>query len=507
MSNSDAARRCIAIFSLALALILPLASQAFQVPGREPITLVQRPAAGFVGLATQGPFDQPTLVGSHAQYTAIFGAQGATPELRYLDQAVKAFFDNLGTTLYVVRASSTSSDDLLGTPGVPAGLATLAAIEDISLVAVPGITNAAVQAALVTHCEQLERFCLLDANSVSSVSSVLAQRTLLENATGHGALFFPWVRVAQAGGQPDLDAPPSGFAAGIYTRDQIWDSPAGLDAQLIGGNGLTYALNSTELGQLNSAGVNGIRFLSGQGDLLWGARTLSDDASLRYVAVRRTLSALRISLEQGLVWTLYEPNNVLLWDKITEDADNFLYDLYTQGAFQGTSPTDAYFSQCGLDSTMTQQDILDGTVRVRVGFAPLAPAEFVVLDVALERANLDSDGDGLLDVDEDANGNRATDAGETNPYNADSDYDGVDDGVEDANRNGTTDNGETNPLNPDSDGDGLSDGFELYGSGTNPGTADAVYTDQTLPPAGDLDSDGDTDLGDLLLLQQQLLGQ
>jgi uncharacterized protein len=174
--------------------------------------------------------------------------------------------------------------------------------------------------------------------------------------------------------------------AGIYARTDVqrgvWKSPAGLDASLVGVSKLAVPMTDEENGLLNPLGINCLRTFPVFGSVVWGARTLrgADDYAdeYKYVPVRRTALFIEESLFRGLKWVVFEENDEPLWAQIRLNVGAFLHNLFRQGAFQGASPRDAYFVRCDK-STTTQNDINLGIVNIVVGFAPLKPAEFVVI--------------------------------------------------------------------------------------------------------------------------------
>jgi phage tail sheath protein FI len=179
---------------------------------------------------------------------------------------------------------------------------------------------------------------------------------------------------------------PSGTMAGVYARTDsnrgVWKAPAGTDATLNGVIDLAAPLNDRENGTFNPKGVNALRSFPAYGRVAWGARTLKgSDAQAdeyKYVPVRRTALFLEESLYRGTQWVVFEPNDEALWAQIRLNVGAFLQGLFRQGAFQGRTPREAYFVKCDRETT-TQNDINLGIVNILVGFAPLKPAEFVVL--------------------------------------------------------------------------------------------------------------------------------
>jgi len=164
----------------------------------------------------------------------------------------------------------------------------------------------------------------------------------------------------------------------------VWKAPAGTDAALNGVAGLQVPLTDAENGLLNPLGINCLRTLPVFGNVVWGARTLDGDSrrgsEWKYVPVRRMALFLEETLYRNTQWVVFEPNDEPLWAQIRLNIGAFLQGLFRQGAFQGTSPRDAYFVKCDKETT-TPDDVNLGRVNVLVGFAPLRPAEFVVLQI------------------------------------------------------------------------------------------------------------------------------
>lgn len=180
---------------------------------------------------------------------------------------------------------------------------------------------------------------------------------------------------------------PAGAAAGIFARTDasrgVWKAPAGTSATVTGLVGLTAKLNDARNGTANLAGINCFRDFPPTGTVLWGSRTLRGAQALadafKYVPVRRLSLYVYESIRRGLQWAVFEPNDDTLWATIRDRVDDFMTNLMRQGAFQGTTKKEAFFVKCGLGDTMTAQDIDNGVCNVQIGFAPVKPAEFVVL--------------------------------------------------------------------------------------------------------------------------------
>ena len=208
-------------------------------------------------------------------------------------------------------------------------------------------------------------------------------------------LYYPGVRAANPFFNADTNptasktllVAPSAYAAGLWTKTDgrrgVWKAPAGVETRLIGAAGLEYIVEDGEQGQLNPLGVNCFRKIPSFGPVLWGSRTLSTkaDPEWRYVPVRRTAIFIEQSIYNGIQWAVFEPNDHPLWSSLRANIGAFMNGLFRAGAFQGKTADDAYFVRCNLGDTMTQGDIDRGQVIVIVGFAPLKPAEFVIVRI------------------------------------------------------------------------------------------------------------------------------
>jgi phage tail sheath protein FI len=256
--------------------------------------------------------------------------------------------------------------------------------------------NAAAQVATnaTSLCTLRRAFYILDPPQQDGDRDTLTgiQTWLSNNATlrsRNAALYFPRLDLADPlnGFRTRITAP-SGTIAGLYARTDanrgVWKAPAGTEANLVGIPSLEYKLTDGENGALNPLAINCLRVFPVFGPVCWGARTLfgadqqADD--YKYVPVRRFALFLEESLYRGTKWVVFEPNDEPLWAQIRLNIGAFMQSLFRQGAFQGTSPKDAYFVKCDNETT-TQTDINNGIVNIVVGFAPLKPAEFVILKI------------------------------------------------------------------------------------------------------------------------------
>jgi phage tail sheath protein FI len=276
----------------------------------------------------------------------------------------------------------------LGKVSVENGL--LDRIDLFNLLCVPGETKDTTIQELQDFCRNRRAFLIADCARENDFGDV---QNGPGNITGddaiNAAFYFPWVLA------PDKlqenrprEFPPCGFIAGIYARTDatrgVWKAPAGTEASLTGVIGVKPEKNLTdsENGVLNPQAVNCIRTFPVYGTIVWGARTLQGNdergSEWKYIPVRRTALYIEESLYRALKWVVFEPNDEPLWAQIRLNVGAFMHNLFRQGAFQGMTPKDAYFVKCDKETT-TQNDVNLGIVNIHVGFAPLKPAEFVII--------------------------------------------------------------------------------------------------------------------------------
>jgi phage tail sheath protein FI len=223
------------------------------------------------------------------------------------------------------------------------------------------------------------RFAILDPPPSLDPQALLQFSTQLRSV--HAALYWPWLQVFAADADDALDTvPPSGAIAGIYARVDrargVHKPPA--NEILRGVAGFEQAVSEEQQSALNLQGICVLRFFTGKGHLVWGARTLGEDPEWRYVPVRRLADFLRASLERGLQWVVFEPNGEPLWLQVRARVEEFLLAQWRNGALIGNKPEQAFFVRCDR-GTMSQTDLDAGRLVLEYGFAPLRPAEFVVV--------------------------------------------------------------------------------------------------------------------------------
>lgn len=268
------------------------------------------------------------------------------------------------------------------------GFSALDIIRDVNIVSVPGNGDADVVDFGSNYCAvRGDCFFIGDTKKDDdTMEEAQAFITSLGVKTSYAAVYFPWLKVSDPTGQSaePIAVPPSGFVAGMYARIDakrgVWKAPAGTEANIGGAVGLLTDITDVQQDFLNPIGMNVIRTFPASGRVIWGSRTLAtkSDPEYRYVPVRRTAIYLEQSIYAGIQWAVFEPNDEDLWASLRMNIGAFMMLQFRAGAFQGKSAKDAFFVKCDNETT-TQGDIDSGVVNILVGFAPLKPAEFVIL--------------------------------------------------------------------------------------------------------------------------------
>ena len=291
-----------------------------------------------------------------------------------------------------------TADDFIGDAASRTGMAGLEAIEEVRLLVAPDVmagydgSDAAkdrvkmIQTAMIAHCESLKyRFAILDTPPGLSAQQAQEWRLAVNFDTSFAALYYPWIRVADlsGGGSTSKLIPPGGHMAGIYNRTDsergVHKAPA--NEVVRGAIDLELRLSKGEQDTLNPIGVNCIRTFPGRGIRVWGGRTLSSDGSWRYVNVRRLFIMAEASLDVGLQWVVFEPNDRMLWARVRRDVTSFLRTLWLGGALFGSTPDEAFYVKC--DDELNPPEIRDlGQLIIEVGMAPVKPAEFVIFRIS-----------------------------------------------------------------------------------------------------------------------------
>ena len=279
---------------------------------------------------------------------------------------------------------------------------------DINIICLPGQNwttdssgNSIIQKA-IGHAEKMKnRMVIVDPPSTHELDNPKKVKDMELPSQTYCVVYYPWVEAANqfyhAERYPGLPkkvlVPPSGYAAGMWAKIDgkrgVWKAPAGMETGLLGLAGLEYKVEDDEQDSLNPWGINCLRSMPGAGKVIWGTRTRATkaDPEWRYVPVRRTAIMIEQSIYGGIQWAVFEPNDHRLWSALRGNIGGFMNGLFRVGAFQGEKASDAYFVRCGLGDTMTQAEIDAGQVIVIVGFAPLKPAEFVIVRIQ-QKVNL-----------------------------------------------------------------------------------------------------------------------
>ena len=295
-----------------------------------------------------------------------------------------------------------SPDDLLGLNASPddvtkkaTGLEALGEIDDIAIVALPDggayadeVNSLAAADRLIGHAERLRyRIAVVDGRQNSSMTEIRRFRGQFDSK--YAALYHPWVeildptqRAAQGAPPQRLLLPPSGFVTGIYARSDIQRGvhKAPANEVVMGLTKFELNINKARQDVLNPEGINALRFFEGRGNRVWGARTLSSDPEWKYVNVRRLFIFMEHSIDKSTQWAVFEPNNDRLWRNIRQTIEDFLLNLWSDGALIGEKPEKAYFVHCDR-TTMTQNDLDNGRLICLIGVSPTKPAEFVIFRI------------------------------------------------------------------------------------------------------------------------------
>jgi len=248
--------------------------------------------------------------------------------------------------------------------------------------------------AAAKYCEDRRAMFLVDPSqswkNKEDAKKAIEPTNTVGTESANAALFFPRLKMPNPQRDNQLeDFVPCGAVAGIFARTDsargVWKAPAGLDANLVGMPRLTVSLTDAENGELNPLGINCLRVMPAVGPVVWGSRTLKGNdrfgSQWKYIPVRRMALHIEESLYRNTQWVVFEPNDEPLWAQIRLNIGAFMHNLFRQGAFQGKTPQEAYFVKCDKETT-TQDDINRGIVNILVGFAPLRPAEFVVIKIS-----------------------------------------------------------------------------------------------------------------------------
>jgi uncharacterized protein len=381
--------------------------------GARSIQGVGTTTAAFVGRAplVDAHLNEAVAINGWAQFLKEY----ARPDSRgtALSRAVYGFFLNGGRRCFIVNIGN--SPRLTGGTRRREGLAVLEEVSEVAMVAAPGFSDTGSLDALLSHAEKMkDRFALLDSPEDVEDIAQLTRIALMEpppgpakaegakegeppreggrpprglrprmSDRGFGAFYYPWITVEDPMTGERVNVPPSGHIAGIYARTDVTRGvhKAPANEVVFGAGNLVRHITPEEQAELNSNGVNCIRYFPSRGIRVWGARTVADAASeWRYVNVRRLFNFVEESISLGTGWTVFEPNDPTLWGNIRRDVGAFLLRLWRSGALLGRTPDQAFFVQC--DEQTNPPEVIDaGQVVALIGLAPVKPAEFIIFRI------------------------------------------------------------------------------------------------------------------------------
>ncbi|MCC2668339.1 MAG: putative tail sheath protein [Armatimonadetes bacterium] len=340
----------------------------------------------LTGTGVPGPTGADVIGAAQADEFLPLGTAGGTAGFDGLEPSSDAWRNTAGSA--AIRGSEAVRTGLFALENIAPRIFNLLCTP--SAASLNAASHAAVVTAAAAYCRRKRAFLLVDVppevSTLALMDAWMATNDGLRDT--NAAVYFPRLQIADPLNENrPRDVSPSGTMAGIYARTDVargvWKAPAGIDAVLRGAD-VGVKMNDLENGALNPLGVNALRTFPIYGPIVWGARTMEGADQIasewKYVPVRRTALFIEESLSQGLKWVVFEPNDEPLWAQIRQNVGSFLQGLFRQGAFQGATPREAYFVRCGRDTTTaTDQDL--GIVNIVVGFAPLKPAEFVVVKI------------------------------------------------------------------------------------------------------------------------------
>lgn len=275
--------------------------------------------------------------------------------------------------------SAVSDAEYLGEDGLKA----FNVIDNINLVAIPGQTSKAVLQGLIDYCDSRnDCFAILDIPEGLDTTEALGARKELGGT--NGACYYPWGKVIDplgSDGKLRL-VPPSGHVMGLYARTDrergVHKAPAGVEANVRGFVEMERPLANGDVDLLNPAGVNCITARPNQGIVVWGARSISSNPNKRYVSDVRLDINIQVSSYLGTQWAVFEPNDEVLWGRISDQIKGFLFNKWQEGALFGATPEDAYFVKC--DEELNTEEVRNsGRVVAEIGYAKKKPGEFVIL--------------------------------------------------------------------------------------------------------------------------------
>lgn len=278
------------------------------------------------------------------------------------------------------------------------GIEALEQLDDATMLVIPDLmtpapgqksvdmdTVKAVQTMMIAHCERMgDRVAILD--TPPGLSPQQAKKWRMDIAgydSSYAVLYYPWIEISDPVTNRPRLVPPSGHMAGIWGRNDstrgVHKAPA--NEVVRGATGLAYNVTKGEQDVLNPIGVNCIRAFPGMGIRVWGARTLTSNPAWKYINVRRLFNYVEKSIERGTQWTVFEPNDFLLWSRVTRDVTAFLTMVWRDGALFGLTPSQAFYVKCDAELNPPESRDL-GRLIIEIGLCPVKPAEFVIFRIS-----------------------------------------------------------------------------------------------------------------------------
>jgi phage tail sheath protein FI len=365
-------------------------------PTAPPVTTPATPAANPMYAFPDKPFQvkpagEAVLCTTFSEFTSAFGGFSTHAGQAALAHAVYGFFANGGSRCFVSRIAA--AGDIIG------ALSGFETIDEIAIVAAPGLVDATSRKAISDHCELMgDRFAILDIDEEPGAPKGLdltllipGTKDLLPDNSNYAATYFPWIQIfdpALSLTDPATDGlryvAPSGHVAGVYARVDtvrgVHKAPA--NEVIRGALDVRHRISKLQQDGLNPQGVNVIRDLNGN-IRVWGARTVGGDKNgeWKYINVRRLFLFLRESIDEGTQWVVFEPNDMKLWAKITRNVTAFLTNVWRDGALFGETPQQAFYVKC--DAETNPPEVRDlGRVVTEIGVAAVKPAEFVIFRIS-----------------------------------------------------------------------------------------------------------------------------
>lgn len=337
----------------------------------------QKKADDVVSLAKSVNAGEVRLCTNFSEFKKYFGDFSTNSGQNTLAHAVYGFFRNGGTRCFVTWVKAENDIDV--------ALDRFEAIDEIAIVAAPGVTAKSTLAKIDIHCRLLgDRFAILDTEEEIALDQLEPGGEKILGNSDYSALYFPWIQVFDPITNAPKYMPPSGYIAGIYARvdNQRGVHKAPANEPILGAVGLKQEVSKIKQGPLNDLGINCIRNLNGN-IRVWGARTLGsgkDNPDFKYINIRRQFNYLRESIDEGTQWTVFEPNTPELWARIRRNITAFLTNEWRKGALFGTTAQEAFFVKCDAETNPIDVRKL-GQVVTEIGVSVIEPAEFVIFRI------------------------------------------------------------------------------------------------------------------------------